>query len=70
MIEIPNDSKHMQVLATKIEHLGLDIVDMKEGITQLAAAVTKLAVVEERQTHKLASRCRPVPSPRFLTLST
>lgn len=48
----------MQVLATKIENLGQDIGEMKAGITQLAAAVTKLAVVEERQTHMILAQER------------
>ena len=37
------------VLAAKIEMLHSDIVDMKEAIAQLSQAITKLAIVEERQ---------------------
>lgn len=52
----------MQVLAAKIERLGDDIGEMKDGITQLAAAVTKLAVVEERQTHMILAQERAFKS--------
>lgn len=38
------------VLAAKIEMLHSDIVDMKDAIAQLSQAITKLAIVEERQT--------------------
>lgn len=37
------------VLAAKIEMLHSDIVDMKDAIAQLSQAITKLAIVEERQ---------------------
>lgn len=37
------------VLAAKIEMLHSDIVDMKEAIAKLSNAITKLAIVEERQ---------------------
>ena len=52
----------MQVLSTKIENLGEDIGEMKNGITALAAAVTKLAVVEERQTHMILAQERAFKS--------
>lgn len=56
------EDDNVQVLAAKIERLGDDIGEMKEGITQLAAAVTKLAVVEERQSHMILAQERAFKS--------
>jgi len=39
----------VQVIATKLESLHGDVGDMKLVLRELTAAVTKLAVVEERQ---------------------
>ena len=37
------------VLATKLEMLHGDVVDVKTALTELSKAITKLALVEERQ---------------------
>ena len=37
------------VLATKLEMLHSDVVDVKTALTELSKAITKLALVEERQ---------------------
>jgi len=44
------EDKNVQVLATKIEGLAQDMSEMKHGIAKMADALTKLAIVEERQT--------------------
>ena len=44
------EDKNVQVLATKIEGLAQDMNEMKHGIAKMADALTKLAIVEERQT--------------------
>ena len=46
----------MQVLATKIEGLAQDMSEMKHGITKMADALTKLAIVEERQTQTILAQ--------------
>ena len=43
------EDEHMEVLATKIEGLAQDMNEMKHGIAKMANALTKLAIVEERQ---------------------
>ena len=48
----------MQVLATKIEGLAQDMSEMKHGITKMADALTKLAIVEERQTQTILAQER------------
>ena len=48
----------MQVLATKIEDLAQDMNEMKHGITKMADALTKLAIVEERQTQTILAQER------------
>ena len=48
----------MQVLATKIEGLAQDMNEMKHGITKMADALTKLAIVEERQTQTILAQER------------
>ena len=45
--------ENMQVLATKIEDLAQDMSEMKHGIVKMADALTKLAIVEERQTQTI-----------------
>jgi uncharacterized phage infection (PIP) family protein YhgE len=50
--------KNMQVLATKIEGLAQDMNEMKHGITKMADALTKLAIVEERQTQTILAQER------------
>ena len=47
------EDKNVQVLATKIEDLAQDMSEMKHGITKMADALTKLAIVEERQTQTI-----------------
>ena len=48
----------MQVLATKIEDLAQDLNEMKHGIAKMADALTKLAIVEERQTQTILAQER------------
>ena len=48
----------MQVLATKIEDLAQDMSEMKHGIAKMADALTKLAIVEERQTQNILAQER------------
>ena len=48
----------MHVLATKIEGLAQDMNEMKHGITKMADALTKLAIVEERQTQTILAQER------------
>ena len=52
------DDKNVQVLATKIEGLAQDMSEMKHGITKMADALTKLAIVEERQTQTILAQER------------
>ena len=52
------EDKNMQVLATKIEGLAQDMSEMKHGITKMADALTKLAIVEERQTQTILAQER------------
>ena len=48
----------MQVLTTKIEGLAQDMNEMKHGIAKMADALTKLAIVEERQTQTILAQER------------
>ena len=48
----------MQVLAAQIEGLSQDVSEMKHGIAKMADALTKLAVVEERQTQTILAQER------------
>lgn len=48
----------MQVLAAKIEGLAQDMSEMKHGIAKMADALTKLAIVEERQTQTVLAQER------------
>jgi uncharacterized phage infection (PIP) family protein YhgE len=50
--------KNVQVLSTKIEGLAQDMNEMKHGITKMADALTKLAIVEERQTQTILAQER------------
>ena len=52
------DDKNVQVLATKIEGLAQDMSEMKHGIAKMADALTKLAIVEERQTQTILAQER------------
>ena len=52
------EDKNVQVLATKIEGLAQDMNEMKHGIAKLADALTKLAIVEERQTQTILAQER------------
>ena len=52
------EDKNMQVLATKIEDLAQDMNEMKHGIAKMANALTKLAIVEERQTQTILAQER------------
>ena len=52
------EDKNVHVLATKIEGLAQDMSEMKHGITKMADALTKLAVVEERQTQTILAQER------------
>ena len=48
----------MRVLSTKIEGLAQDMNEMKHGIAKMADALTKLAIVEERQTQTILAQER------------
>ena len=50
--------KDVQVLSTKIEGLAQDMNEMKHGIAKMADALTKLAIVEERQTQTILAQER------------
>ena len=52
------EDKNVQVLATKIEDLAQDMSEMKHGIAKMADALTKLAIVEERQTQTILAQER------------
>ena len=52
------EDKNVQVLATKIEGLSQDMNEMKHGIAKMADALTKLAIVEERQTQTILAQER------------
>ena len=52
------EDKNVQVLATKIEGLAQDMGEMKQGIAKMVDALTKLAIVEERQTQTILAQER------------
>ena len=54
------DDALMGVLVERIDGVCADIGEMKSGMIQLAAAMTKLAVVEERQTQTIIAQDRIV----------
>jgi 1-deoxy-D-xylulose 5-phosphate reductoisomerase len=54
------DDAMLGVLVERIDGVCTDIGEMKSGMIQLAAAMTKLAVVEERQTQTINAQDRIV----------
>ena len=52
------EDEKMLVLTTKIEGLAQDMNEMKHGIAKMADALTKLAIVEERQTQTILAQER------------
>ena len=54
------DDALIGVLVERIDGVCADIGEMKSGMIQLAAAMTKLAVVEERQTQTIIAQDRIV----------
>ena len=52
------EDKNIQVFAAKIEGLAQDMSEMKHGIAKMADALTKLAIVEERQTQTILAQER------------
>ncbi len=52
------EDKNVQDLATKIEGLAQDMNEMKHGIAKMADELTKLAIVEERQTQTILAQER------------
>lgn len=52
------DDSFVPVLTQRIDTLCEDISDMKKGMNRLADAMTKLAVVEERQTQTILAQER------------
>ena len=48
----------VNVLAERIDGLCTDMSEMKHGITKMADALTKLAIVEERQTQTILAQER------------
>lgn len=61
MTEQPNrraSDGAVNVLAERIDGLCADMNEMKHGIAQMADALTKLAIVEERQTQTILAQER------------
>ena len=52
------DDGVIDVLAERVEGLCIDIGEMKIGISKMADALTKLAIVEERQTQTILAQER------------
>ena len=52
------DDGVIDVLAERVEGLCIDIGEMKHGIAKMADALTKLAIVEERQTQTILAQER------------
>ena len=52
------DDGVIDVLAERVEGLCSDICEMKIGISKMADALTKLAIVEERQTQTILAQER------------
>jgi hypothetical protein len=46
---------HMQVLAGEMKMLRSDVAEMKVAFKEISHALSKIALVEERQTHMSAS---------------
>jgi len=53
-----NDDGVIDVLAERVEGLAQDMSEMKHGIAKMADALTKLAIVEERQTQTILAEER------------
>jgi len=61
MTEQPNrraSDGAVNVLAERIDGLCVDMSEMKHGIAKMADALTKLAIVEERQTQTILAQER------------
>ena len=52
------DDRVIDVLAERVEGLCADMSEMKHGIAKMADALTKLAIVEERQTQTILAQER------------
>lgn len=52
------DDRVIDVLAERVEGLCSDMSEMKHGIAKMADALTKLAIVEERQTQTILAQER------------
>jgi hypothetical protein len=52
------DDGVIDVLAERVEGLCVDMSEMKHGIAKMADALTKLAIVEERQTQTILAQER------------
>ena len=52
------DDGVIDVLAERVEGMCIDIDEMKIGISKMADALTKLAIVEERQTQTILAQER------------
>lgn len=52
------DDGVIDVLAERVEGLAQDMSEMKHGIAKMADALTKLAIVEERQTQTILAQER------------
>lgn len=52
------DDGVIDVLAERVEGLCADMSEMKHGIAKMADALTKLAIVEERQTQTILAQER------------
>ena len=53
-----NDDGVIDVLAERVEGLCSDMGEMKIGIAKMADALTKLAIIEERQTQTILAQER------------
>ena len=53
-----NDDGVIDALAERVEGLCSDMSEMKHGIAKMADALTKLAIVEERQTQTILAQER------------
>ena len=49
---------NMHVIAAQLRHLREDVGDVKTTLSQLTQAITKLALVEERQMHLQEAQTR------------
>lgn len=52
------EDRVIDVLAERVEGLCADMSEMKHGIAKMADALTKLAIVEERQTQTILAQER------------